>query len=121
MKTPLPTSTCPNTDGTMYRILAFLASVRPIRGSADSADEDYYRGRSIIERMAISSEDTDSPTIKLTAEHCASVLQFLANVEPFEPKTWWQDSDEGPSHLVGYVFVLQTLRANLQPAEEQQS
>jgi hypothetical protein len=120
MKTPLPTPKCPDTDGTAYRILAFLASVQRLSGGG-SSDADFERGRSIIERMAISAEGQDDPEIQLALDHCADVLQFLSFIEPLEPESWWQDPAEGPSHLVGFQFVLRTLRANLQPAEGHQS
>jgi hypothetical protein len=119
MKTPLPAPNCPDTDGTTHRIIAFLASVQPISGAGQGRDAGFHRGRSIIERMAMSADGAGIPDITLAPDHCADVLEFLANIEPLEPESWWQDPSEGPSHLVGFQFVLQVLSASLQPSERQ--
>jgi hypothetical protein len=101
-------------DNTGHRIRAFLASVRPLRGVADvECDDRYQRGRALIERMAISAKGEGKPSIVLSATHCADVLRFLHHVEPLEPQRWWEDPDDSPSHLVGFMFVLQTLEKSL--------
>jgi hypothetical protein len=117
MSTALPLPACRSNDDTDRRILAFLASMQPLRGGSGEVEE-FHRGRSIIERMAISAEGDGEPTIRLTAEHCADVLKYLAGVEPLEPLTWWQDPPDSPSHLVGFQFVLHVLEANLREATE---
>lgn len=93
---------------TLRRILAYLASVRPLVGT-DGPDDADWRGRSIIERMAFSSEGDDPPEIELSADECADVLWFMHSVEPFEPQTWWQDPESGPSPVAGFHIVLRTL------------
>jgi hypothetical protein len=98
-------------DRTDRRIQAFLASVGPLRGLPVS--EGVNRGRSIIERMAMSADGEGDPAIRLSPQHCADVLEFLSRVEALEPKNWWTEPAESPSHLVGYQIVLQTLEANL--------
>lgn len=99
-----------SSDNTADRIRAYLASARPMRGVADLAGDDrYQRGRSVIERMALSAPGTEMPTLKLTAAQCADVLYFVARVEPVEPRAWWEDPDDAPSHLCGLMFVLDTV------------
>jgi len=110
-RSPLPA--CGYSDDTALRILALLASVKPLAGS-DGQDETFYRGRSIVERIAISAKGTDSPSIQLGIEHCADVLRFLAYVEPFEPGTWWEDPPNSPSHTVGLQIVLRAMADSLQ-------
>jgi hypothetical protein len=92
-------------DGTANRLRAYLASMQPLRGS-DGDDDIYQRGRSLIERMAISSRGDQLPSIRLTARQCADVLHFIATSEPIEPRTWWKDPENAPSHVVGFGFVL---------------
>jgi hypothetical protein len=69
------------TDDTAPRILAFLASVQCLFDE-DQVYEGFRRGRSLIERIAMRTEGTDSPRICLSNEECADVLHFLAQVEP---------------------------------------
>jgi hypothetical protein len=116
--TPLPP--CGYSDNTDRRILAFLASMQPLSGGGGESD-GFHRGRSIIERMAISAKGTEPPSIWLQTDHCADVLEFLAHVEPLEPSGWWDDPEDSPSHTVGLQFVLRTLAANLREAKEAQS
>jgi len=108
--TPLPS--CGYSDSTALRILAFLASMQPLSGGGGESDE-FHRGRSIIERMAISAKGTEPPSIRLEADHCADVLTFLSHVEPIEPVNWWEDPEGSPSHTVGLQFVLRTLSDSL--------
>ena len=76
-------------DETAHRIRAFLASMRPLRGFGMGDNDQYQRGRVLIERMAMSARGTDDPSIVLSPAHCAAVLSFLSSVEPLEPQTWW--------------------------------
>jgi hypothetical protein len=103
-----------DSDNTGPRIHAYLASVRPLHGVAGISDRpEFQRGRALVERMAVTAPGTDAPTLKLSAAQCADVLYFISHVEPLEPQTWWQDPKYGPSHFVGYTFVLETLQGAL--------
>jgi hypothetical protein len=111
--TPIrPTGPIRSNDDTSRRILAFLASVVPYSGQTDA----HYRGRAVIERMAVGAAETDYPACCLTAEQCADVLHFLATVQPREPRTWWDDPKDAPSHVCGYHAVLAALSASLEAA-----
>lgn len=101
-------------DDTGPRIRAYLASMRPLRGVADITGMDaYQRGRSLIERMALLAVGTDLPRMKLTTAQCADVLAFLQYSEPVEPRTWWEDPKDAPSHLVGHYLIIDTLATAL--------
>jgi hypothetical protein len=63
--------------------------------------------------MALSSTADEMPEVRLSVAECADVLRFMSSVEPFEPRTWWQDPADAPSHLVGFHIVLQTLADSL--------
>lgn len=102
----------PDDDHTDRRIRAYLASVRPLRGSSDE-DDNYYRGRSLIERLALSAVDTGMPTLKLTVVDCANVLHFVHGSEPMEPWAWWKDPEHGPSHLCGFSLVIEAVEDSL--------
>ncbi len=103
-------------EHTDRRIRAYLASVRPERGSDLGANDEYERGRAAIERLALSAHDTGDPTLQLSETQGADVLYFVRCSEPLEERTWWQDPKSGPSHLVGWTFVARGGRA--QPASE---
>jgi hypothetical protein len=101
------------TDDTGPRILAFLASMRPLRGALVADGEDYQRGREVIELLAARSRDTDSPGITLSVRQCADALHFLAQIEPTDPQTWWKDPKDAPSHVCGLQMVLLALEDSL--------
>jgi hypothetical protein len=85
-----------------------------MRGVADIAEgEAYQNGRGLIERLAACSLGTDYPHVTLMLNQCADVLSFLANSEPLEPRGWWKEPKDGPSHLVGLQFVLETLEESV--------
>jgi hypothetical protein len=75
--------------------------------------EPYQSGRSLIERPAISARGTDAPTLPLTAPQYADVVHFVQYSEPLEPSTWWSDPKRGPSHWVGFLFVLGAVEESL--------
>jgi hypothetical protein len=88
--------------------------MRPLRGVADVTEsEEYQRGRSTIERLALSAVGEGSPSLRLTAAECADVLHFMHFSEPVKPKTWWEDPIDEPSHVVGYYMLLYTLDRSL--------
>ena len=107
-------------DYTAGRLRAYLASVRLLRGVelGIAASDRYQRGRSLIERMAICTRECDEVTMKLSPVQCADVLNFVNNSEPIEPRTWWSDSDDGPSHVVGFVSVLEAVENSLRQRKE---
>jgi hypothetical protein len=99
-------------DDTDRRIRAYLASVRPLQGGSYE-DDNYHRGRSLVERLALSSSGDDEPILELSPIDCANILHFVHSSEPFEPRTWWKDPEHGPSHLVGFAFVLRAVEDSL--------
>lgn len=102
------------TDDTGPRIRAYLASVRPRRGVAGvGEEEEYQRGRSLIERVALSAHGDGSPTLRLTATQCADVVNFVRQSDPVTPRTWWSEPADAPSHLVGLCFVLDAVESSL--------
>jgi hypothetical protein len=66
------------------RLRAYLASVRQLRGTVFTAeiDERIYRGRSLVERLALSAEDEGMPDLELSSTEVADVLCFISCVEP---------------------------------------
>jgi hypothetical protein len=95
-------------DETSPRIRAYLASVRPRRGSNFS--EECESGRDLIYRLALSASGEDSPTLKLSPRDCADVLAFISVTEPVEPRTWWTaNPQDAPHHVCGYMEVLHAL------------
>jgi hypothetical protein len=99
----------------MPRILAYLASVRPLEGIDLRADlqKQFDRGQALVRRMAFSAEDTDHPRMLLTLSECADVVAFLEGVEPIEPREFFSDPKGAPSHQVGYYLVLSNLGSEL--------
>lgn len=102
-------------DDTGPRIRAYLASVLPLGRSG--VDEDYKRGRVLIERMALSARGEDDPRIELSAEDCADVLAFVRDSVPFDESTWFDEREDSPSHLCGLQFVLASVIDNLRGAD----
>jgi hypothetical protein len=100
-------------DDTAPRLLAYLASVRPLKGWDSSEDERYDRGRCLIERMALTARGDDAPRLRMSAEQAADVLYFVHSSEPRKPTSWWKDTARGPSPVVGFVYVLNAVEANL--------
>lgn len=99
-------------DHTAPRIMAYLASVRPLSGVSNvHADACYQRGRSAIERLAMSATDDSEPTLRLSATDCADILHFMDFSEPRHPRTWWQDPEDSPSHVVGFTMVLRAMES----------
>jgi hypothetical protein len=103
-------------ERTSDRLRAYLASVRPLGDVADIAEGDeYQRGRGLIERMALSMGDAehDWPSLRLSAAQCADVLRFVSQSEPLEPRAWWADPPDAPSHVCGYEMVLGCVEKSL--------
>jgi hypothetical protein len=89
--------------------------MRPLIGVDISEDKAYFCGRSLIERLALSSHEEDHPTLRLNATQCADVLVFFERSEPVEARGWWRDPEDAPSHVVGYHLVLGALESSLRP------
>lgn len=103
------------------RIRAFLASMRPLDGSGAGDDKEYHRGRSLIERLALSATEEDDPTLRLGAAQCADVLNYLGRSEPIEERDWWKDPRNAPNHVIGYEMVLRALERSLRDVGSAQS
>jgi hypothetical protein len=112
-RSQLPGPSTRYSDRTSDRLRAYLASVRPLRGFAEGAE--YQRGRALIERIAMSMGDIehDWPSFRLSTAQCADVLRFVFESEPLEPRAWWADPTDAPSHVCGYVMVLGCVEKNL--------
>jgi hypothetical protein len=95
---------------TADRVRAYLAHVEPRDAAADSSG--YRDGMLLIERIAASANGEDSPALKLTANQCADVLEFINYSDPISRKDWWNDTGV-TSHLVGLDIVLCTVTENL--------
>jgi hypothetical protein len=102
-------------EDTHRRIRAYLASVQPLRGNDVDDDKPYHQGRALLEYAAFKSVGLghDYPKVRLTLAECAKVLHFMSRSEPLEPHTWWDDPKEGPSPVVGFHMVLDTLARSL--------
>jgi hypothetical protein len=95
------------------RIFAFLWSVRPQRGCDTNDDDEFHRGRALIERLALSAPGEGEPRMRLTQAQSADVVHFLARIEPFEPRDWWNDPEGQPSHFCGFTMVLDSIEDSL--------
>lgn len=105
---------CLPTDRTSARIRAFLSSMQPLSGVAGlEGEQEFRRGRALIERLADSAEADHAPTLRLSPAQCADVVHFLAEIEPVEPASWWTDPQDAASHAVGLKFILEALEASL--------
>jgi hypothetical protein len=104
-------------ERTAARIRAFLAKVRGLRGCQLECAEHWQYARSLIERIAESADQNEddyaTPPLRLSADDCACVLQFLAQIEPLEPGSWWVERHGEPSHLVGYQMILFVLQESV--------
>jgi hypothetical protein len=89
--------------------------VRQLRGTVFLADIDerIYRGRSLIERIALSAEDEGMPDLELSSTEVANVLCFIAAAEPASRQTWWTEPRDTPCHITDHMLLLQTLEASL--------
>jgi hypothetical protein len=96
-------------DDTAPEIRAYLARVRPKRDSDLGNEDEYHRGRGLIEPLAISTEGRDGPSLRLTAAQCADIVYFIRNSEPIEPETWFTEPDDEPNHHVGYDVVMEVI------------
>jgi hypothetical protein len=67
--------------------------------------------------MALSARGTDSPPARLSKEQCADVLLLLQVMEPVDAARWWDDPDDSPSHVCGFLAVLETLERSLREAQ----
>lgn len=107
-------------DASADRLRAYLASMRPRVGVAilsDDIDKDLEHGRALVESLAQSARDTEPPALALSARDCADVLAFMASVDPIEPRTWWRDPENAPSHVCGFLILLDALERSLRELE----
>jgi hypothetical protein len=71
------------------RIRGFLAKVRPLKGC--DVNDAYWDGRSLIESLAVAFEAEDAD-YHWDAANCASVLDFLAWVQPVKGSCFCNDN-----------------------------
>jgi hypothetical protein len=95
------------------QVLAFLASMRPMRGCDVDDDQGFHRGRALIERLALSAQEEGPPRLRFTLSQAADVMRFLGRIEPIEQRDWWNDPKDGPSHVCGYTVVLDAIEDSL--------
>lgn len=100
-------------EDTADRIRAFLSSVRPKRDAGDYPADVFEDVRPLIERVALSARGEGPPTARLSLAQCADVLELFTMMEPIDAEHWWEDPKGSPSHLCGFLFVLDTLIASL--------
>jgi len=99
-------------DHTDLRIRAYLARVVPLEGI--SVSHEYHRGRSLIERMALSAIGDGPPRLQLCLADCADVLEFMRSSEPgVQTNIWLRDPPDAPSHQVGWRLVLDAVMSAL--------
>jgi hypothetical protein len=103
-------------DRTADAVRAYLASMRPLKGCDFFDDKSYWTGRMLIERIALSAKGEDAPQLKLSVRECADVLRFIHSPAPVKRWNWWRDPPVAPSHLVGFVMVLQAIEDSLRAA-----
>jgi hypothetical protein len=105
---------CAHEERTDVRIRAYLASMRPKRGCdyGEEIEEQIHRGRSPIEKLALSAEDDDAPSLRLSADQCTDILTYMSSVEPINPATWWDD-ENGISKIAGLNFVFDVMADSL--------
>lgn len=106
-----------SSEGTAERIRAFLSSVRPIEDIG--IDYGYISGRDAIEGLAAScpgGAGADRPTLQLTTQQAANVVEFLWESRPRQPATWWAEPTDGPNHVCGWQEVMFSLERCLEAA-----
>jgi hypothetical protein len=72
------------------RIQALLARTRPLSGN--EVREVYWEGRSLVESLALAYQTGTDCT--WTLEQCATVLEFLATIEPTSGQCFCNDPSE---------------------------
>ncbi|MGO9592984.1 MAG: hypothetical protein ACLQFF_12565 [Steroidobacteraceae bacterium] len=100
-------------DNTADAVRAYLASLQPVDGCDLTDDKSYWNGRVLIERIALSAKGEDVPTLRLSVSECADVLRFIHCSQPVRRSAWWRDPPGKPSHLIGFIMVLQVLENSL--------
>jgi hypothetical protein len=81
-----------------------------MRGCAGIEDRpQYQQGRTLIEWMAASTLGHAVPVIRLSAEDCADVLNFMSSSEPIDSDRWMTEADGEPSHIVGQMLILECI------------
>jgi hypothetical protein len=121
------TATKIKSDHTGNRIRAYLASMQtnPETEFNSEVTTVINRGRSLMERMAIScpaDPDDDRPTLKLTPADCVHILTYMSCCVPIDGQDWWDDhpkSGSDISHVCGYMAVLDAMAESLRPSEEE--
>jgi hypothetical protein len=97
-------------------LLAYLASVESIFKSVEDEEPDgpYERGRALIQRLALSANAKGDPTLSVTVNECADILHFIGSSTPIAARgNWWDDPDERPSHVVGFLIALDVVERKL--------
>jgi hypothetical protein len=87
-------------------VLAYLASVRPLRGCDVSGDETLERGWRVLFRIASKSAP------QLTLRDCADALNFVHRVEPIGGALHWDERGQR-----GEAFVVSGLNRVLELVE----
>lgn len=106
-----------DSDRTADRIRAFLDRVQTLSGCVfdEERTATHKRAQKAIERLAASAHKTEAPQATLTVAECADVLRYLADIEPVDAATWFDDS--GVSHLCGQMFIFEALERSLRGAQ----
>ena len=95
-------------------IRSFLASVRPLRGCCHCDDDQFHRGRALVELLALSAEDHLAPP--LSSADYANILRFIHGIEPIEPKYFFVDRDGVRTPQCGLNTLLEIVEQHLRRA-----
>lgn len=96
--TPAPTPTDSLADDNPIR--AFLLATKWLDGSCFCANDEGQRGHELVSAIASSLDKDDEPTLPLTKDQCADILEFLTSRQEQEQgHVRWSggdlDEDEG--------------------------
>ncbi len=104
-------------EDTAACLFAYLASVEPI--DPEDLEEPYKHARALIERLALSADAKKDPTLNVTVNECADILHFIGSSTPIKARgNWWDDPEERPSHVVGFLIALDVVERKLRELGE---
>lgn len=92
------------------RIRAFLAKVKPLEGCTIGESDEYWEGRSLIERLALAREvNVNAKGYHWDAIECATVLHFLHSIQPVKGTCFCHD-DSRVNATCGFHAILEFAR-----------
>ena len=91
-------------DRTDLQIEAYLNAVKPFDGFPNQ--EGFCRGKLLIREMSVKSTGSGYPTLALTRDQCADVLEYIRGIEPRDPKKFDTGLREVPNPAMGLFKIL---------------